>query len=292
MRFSRDEVLRRLRSQIAQRRPIVGAGAGTGISAKFAEAGGADLIIIYNSGRFRMAGHGSLAGLLAYGDANAIVKQMGEREVLPVVRNVPVVAGVMGTDPLRCMDYLLAELDALGFSGINNFPTVGLIDGRFRMELENTAMGFGKEVDMIHAAHERGFFTCVYVFNADEAIAMAKVGADVVIAHMGLTVGGSIGLASNDALSLKQTPALVQAIGDAAKRIKSDVLLLCHGGPIATPEDAAYVLARCDAVGFVGASSMERLPVETAIAAATRAFKSIALGQSSQSTPVIESPSA
>jgi predicted TIM-barrel enzyme len=280
MRFSRDEILRRLRSQIAQHRPIVGAGAGTGISAKFAEVGGADLIIIYNSGRFRMAGHGSLAGLLAYGDANAIVKQIGEREVLPVVRNVPVVAGVMGTDPLRSMDYLLAELDALGFSGINNFPTVGLIDGRFRMELENTAMGFGKEVDMIHASHERGFFTCVYVFNADEATAMATVGADVVIAHMGLTVGGSIGLASEDALSLKNTPALVQTIGDAAKRIKSDVLLLCHGGPIATPEDAAYVLGRCEAVGFVGASSMERLPVETAIAAATRAFKAIALGKS------------
>jgi predicted TIM-barrel enzyme len=292
MRISRAEILRRLRSQIAQRRAIVGAGAGTGISAKFAEAGGADLIIIYNSGRFRMAGHGSLAGLLAYGDANAIVKQMGEHEVLPVVRNVPVVAGVMGTDPLRCMDYLLGELDALGFSGINNFPTVGLIDGRFRMELESTAMGFGKEVDMIRAAHERGFFTCVYVFNVEEATAMAKAGADAVIAHMGLTVGGSIGLASDDALSLEKTPALVQAIGDAARRIKSDVLLLCHGGPIATPEDAAFVLARCDAVGFVGASSMERLPVETAIAAATRAFKAITLGKLPHSTPMIESPNA
>ena len=292
MRISRAEILRRLRSQIAQHRAIVGAGAGTGISAKFAEAGGADLIIIYNSGRFRMAGHGSLAGLLAYGDANAIVKQMGEREVLPVVRNVPVVAGVMGTDPLRCMDYLLAELDALGFSGINNFPTVGLIDGRFRMELENTAMGFGKEVDMIHAAHKRGFFTCVYVFNAEEATAMAKAGADAVIAHMGLTVGGSIGLASDDALSLAKTPALVQAIGDAARRIKSDVLLLCHGGPIATPEDAAFVLARCDAVGFVGASSMERLPVETAIVVATRAFKAITLRKLPHSTQVIESPGA
>lgn len=292
MRFSREQVLRRLRAQIAQRRPIVGAGAGTGISAKFAEAGGADLIIIYNSGRFRMAGHGSLAGLLAYGDANDIVKQMGEREILPVVRDVPVVAGVMGTDPLRCMDYLLAELDALGFSGINNFPTVGLIDGRFRMELENTAMGFGKEVDMIHAAQKRGFFTCVYVFNSDEAMAMAKADADVVIAHMGLTVGGSIGLASEDALSLDKAPALVQAIGDAAKRIKSDILLLCHGGPIATPDDAAYVLGRCDAVGFVGASSMERLPVETAIAAATRAFKELTLGKMPQSTPAMKSPGA
>lgn len=177
MKFSRNEVLQRLRSQVAQNRPIVGAGAGTGISAKFAEEGGADFLIIYNSGRYRMAGHGSLAGLLAFGDANAIVKEMGEREVLPVVRNVPVIAGVMGTDPLRRMDYLLGELDALGFSGINNFPTVGLIDGRFRMELERTGMGFGKEVDMIRAAHQRGFFTCVYVFNADQATAMAQAGA-------------------------------------------------------------------------------------------------------------------
>ncbi len=257
----------------------MGAGAGTGISAKFAEEGGADLIIIYNSGRFRMAGHGSLAGLLAYGDANAIVKEMGEREVLPVVRNVPVIAGVMGTDPMRRMEHLLAELDTLGFSGINNFPTVGLIDGRFRMELERTAMGFGKEVEMIRLAHERGFFTVVYVFNPDEAIAMASVGADVIIAHLGLTVGGTIGLAENDALSLEKAPVIVQQIGDAAKRVKSDVILLCHGGPIATPENAAYVLGRCAAVGFVGASSMERLPVETAIAATTRAFKSIAIGR-------------
>jgi predicted TIM-barrel enzyme len=282
MRFDRVEVLRRLRSQVDQRRAVIGAGAGTGISAKFAEAGGADLIIIYNSGRFRMAGHGSLAGLLAYGDANAIVKEMGEREVLPVVRNVPVIAGVMGTDPLRSMDYFLRELDALGFSGVNNFPTVGLIDGRFRTELERTGMGFGKEVDMIRAAREHGFFTCVYVFDTEQAKAMTNAGADVIIAHVGLTVGGSIGLADDDALSLENTPGLVQAIGDAAKRIKSDVLLLCHGGPIATPEDAAYVLARTDAVGFVGASSMERLPVETAIEETTRAFKAIALGRSPQ----------
>jgi predicted TIM-barrel enzyme len=277
MKFTREQVLHQLRSQVAKGRPIVGAGAGTGISAKFAEAGGADLIIIYNSGRFRMAGHGSLAGLLAYGDANAIVKEMGEREVLPVVHNVPVIAGVMGTDPMRRMEHLLAELDTLGFSGINNFPTVGLIDGRFRMELERTAMGFGKEVEMIHLAHERGFFTIVYVFNPDEAIAMASVNADVIIAHLGLTVGGSIGLADNDALRLENAPGVVQQIGDAAKRVKSDVILLCHGGPIATPENASYVLGRCDAVGFVGASSMERLPVETAIAETTRAFKSIAI---------------
>lgn len=277
MRYTRQEVLARLRAQTAQGRPIVGAGAGTGISAKFAEAGGADLIIIYNSGRFRMAGHGSLAGLLAYGDANAIVKEMGEREVLPVVKDIPVIAGVMGTDPMRRMDYLLSELDALGFSGINNFPTVGLTDGRFRMELERTNMGFGKEVDMIRAAVERGFYTCVYVFNPDEATAMAKAGADTIIAHVGLTVGGTIGLAGSDAMSLEKAPAVVQQIGDAAKRTKPDTILLCHGGPIATPEDAAYVLARCEAAGFVGASSMERLPVETAITQNTRAFKAVSL---------------
>lgn len=280
MKFSRNEVLQRLRSQVAQNRPIVGAGAGTGISAKFAEEGGADFLIIYNSGRYRMAGHGSLAGLLAFGDANAIVKEMGEREVLPVVRNVPVIAGVMGTDPLRRMDYLLGELDALGFSGINNFPTVGLIDGRFRMELERTGMGFGKEVDMIRAAHQRGFFTCVYVFNADQATAMAQAGADAVIAHVGLTVGGSVGLADDDALSLDKAIDVIQDIGEAAKRAKSELLLLCHGGPIAEPDDATYVLARCDAVGFVGASSMERLPVETAIAGTTRAFKAVPLRRS------------
>lgn len=180
----------------------------------------------------------------------AIVMEMGEREVLPVVKDTPVIAGVMGTDPLRRMDYLLSELDALGFSGINNFPTVGLADGRFRMELERTNMGFGKEVDMICAAAERGFYTCVYVFNPDEATAMAKVGADTIIAHVGLTVGGSIGLADGDGTSLEKAPAVVQQIGEAAKRIKPASLLLCHGGPIATPDDAAYVLARCDAVGF------------------------------------------
>jgi predicted TIM-barrel enzyme len=280
--FSRSEVIFRLRQQIAEGNSIVGAGAGTGISAKFAEGGGADLIIIYNSGRYRMAGHGSLAGLLAYGDANAIVKEMGEREVLPVVQNTPVIAGVMGTDPMRRMEYLLQELDSLGFSGINNFPTVGLIDGRFRMELERTGMGFCVEVDMIRAAHRHGFFTCVYVFNADESDAMARAGADCIIAHVGLTVGGSIGLAGQDALSLESAPALVQAIGDAAKRVNPESILLCHGGPIASPSDAAFVLQRCDAVGFVGASSMERLPVETAIASTTRAFKGIRISRKPQ----------
>lgn len=275
MRYTREQVIARLRAQVTAGRSIVGAGAGTGISAKFAEAGGADLIIIYNSGRFRMAGHGSLAGVLAYGDANAIVKEMGEREVLPVVRETPVIAGVMGTDPMRQMGHLLRELDALGFSGINNFPTVGLIDGRFRMELERTNMGFGKEVDAIRLAHELGFFTAVYVFNEDESTAMAEVGADAIIAHMGLTVGGTIGLDTVDAMQLADAPAAVQAIGEAAWRANHDALLLCHGGPIATPDDAAYVLARCDAVGFVGASSMERLPVETALTETTRAFKAV-----------------
>jgi predicted TIM-barrel enzyme len=267
----------RMREQPDAGRAIVGAGAGTGISAKFAEAGGADLIIIYNSGRYRMAGHGSLAGTLAYGDANAIVKEMGEREVLPVVRQTPVIAGVMGTDPLRQMGYLLRELDALGFSGVNNFPTVGLIDGRFRMELERTGMGFGMEVDMIRLASAMGFFTIVYVFNPDEAAAMAAAGADTIIAHLGLTVGGSIGLATADALHLADAPAAIQAIGAAAWGVKADALLLCHGGPLATPADAAYALARCDAVGFIGASSMERLPVETAITETTAAFKAVPL---------------
>ncbi len=275
MRYTRQQVLERLRAQRDAGRAIVGAGAGTGISAKFAEVGGADLIIIYNSGRYRMAGHGSLAGILAYGDANQIVKDMGEREVLPVVKSTPVIAGVMGTDPLRQMDYLLREIDALGFSGINNFPTVGLIDGRFRMELERTNLGFGKEVDLIRMAHDMGFFTVPYVFNPEEASAMAEAGADSVIAHMGLTVGGSIGLDRGDAMSLERAPVAVQAIGEAAWKVNRDVLLLCHGGPIATPEDARYVLDRTDAVGFVGASSMERLPVETAITDTMREFKSV-----------------
>lgn len=280
MRHTRRDVVERLLGQVAQGKPIVGAGAGTGISAKFAEVGGADLIIIYNSGRYRMAGHGSLAGLLAFGDANQIVKDMGEREVLPVVKQTPVIAGVMGTDPLRQMDYLLRELDALGFSGINNFPTVGLIDGRFRMELERTNLGFGKEVEMIGLAHQMGFFTVPYVFNPDESRAMAEAGADAIIAHMGLTVGGAIGLERGDALRLEEAPAAVQAIGEAAWAVNREVILLCHGGPIATPEDAAYVLARCDAVGFIGASSMERLPVETAIAETTRQFKAVPMRKS------------
>jgi predicted TIM-barrel enzyme len=277
MRYTRQEVLDRLQSQISAGRPIVGAGAGTGISAKFAEAGGADLIIIYNSGRYRMAGHGSLSGLLAFGDANQIVYEMGEREVLPVVKDAPVIAGVNGTDPLRQMPHFLRRLDDLGFSGINNFPTVGLIDGHFRAELEATNLGFGREVAMIRTANDLGFFTIVYVFNPDESRQMAEAGADVIIAHMGLTVGGSIGLdrSGGVAMKLEDAPARVQAIGEAAWAVNKTCLLVCHGGPIATPDDARYVQERTDSCGFIGASSMERLPVETAIAETLRAFKDI-----------------
>ena len=277
MRYTREQVLERLHRQLEQGQPIIGAGAGTGISAKFAEAGGADLIIIYNSGRYRMAGHGSLSGLLAFGDANQIVYEMGEREVLPVVKEVPVVAGVNGTDPLRQMPHFLRRLDALGFSGVNNFPTVGLIDGRFRAELEATNLGFAREVDMIRIAHELGFFTIVYVFNPDESAQMARAGADVIIAHMGLTVGGSIGLAREGgvAMRLEDAPARVQAIGEAAWAVNRACLLVSHGGPIATPDDARYVQERTDSVGFIGASSMERLPVETAITETVRQFKRI-----------------
>src|SRR5688572_18682396 len=277
MRYTRQQVLQRLHHQLSQNKPIVGAGAGTGISAKFAEAGGADLIIIYNSGRYRMAGHGSLSGLLAFGDANQIVYEMGEREVLPVVKDIPVIAGVNGTDPLRQMPHFLKRLDDLGFSGINNFPTVGLIDGHFRAELEATNLGFAREVEMIRTAHALDFFTIVYVFNPKESALMAEAGADVIIAHMGLTVGGSIGLDREGgvAMKLEDAPAKVQAIGDAAWSVNKECLLVSHGGPIATPDDARYVQERTDAVGFIGASSMERLPVETAITSTVRAFKDI-----------------
>jgi predicted TIM-barrel enzyme len=277
MGFSRDGVVARLRGQIAANRAIVGAGAGTGISAKFIERGGADLIIIYNSGRFRMAGHSSMCGLLALGDANQIVMEMGEREVLPVVRDTPVIAGVNGTDPTRRMAQLLGEIQAAGFSGVNNFPTVGLFDGRIRQELEASGMGFEREVEMIKIAHDLGLFTIVYVFTPEEAKAMAAVGADAVIAHMGLTVGGSNGMDTDAAFSLDASCARVQAIGEAAVRENPQVFVLCHGGPIATPADAAHVLARTDAVGFVGASSMERLPVEVALTDTTAEFKNIAI---------------
>src|SRR6476659_11351840 len=233
--FTRDECLQRLRAQVAAGKPIIGGGAGTGLSAKCAEAGGIDLIIIYNSGRFRMAGRGSMSGMMPYGDANQIVMDMA-REVLPVVRATPVLAGVCGTDPFRIMKLFLREVQAVGFSGVQNFPTVGLIDGLFRQNLEETDMGYGLEVDMIRTAHEMGLLTCPYVFNEDEAQAMTKAGADVLIPHMGLTTKGSIG--AHTAMTLEQAARRVQAIADAAKKIPPDILVLCHGGPISEPEDA------------------------------------------------------
>jgi predicted TIM-barrel enzyme len=271
--FTRDECLRRLRAQVAAGKPIIGGGAGTGISAKCAEAGGIDLIIIYNSGRFRMAGRGSLSGMMPYGDANAIVMDMA-REVLPVARNTPVLAGVCGTDPFRIMELFLREVQAAGFSGVQNFPTVGLIDGTFRQGVEETGMGFGLEVDMIRIAHELGLLTCPYVFTEDEARAMAKAGADVLIPHMGLTTKGTIGAQS--ALTLEQAAKRVQALADAAKKVRPDILVLCHGGPISEPEDAEYVLRHTQGiVGFFGASSIERLPTEIAITGCVKRFKEI-----------------
>jgi len=271
--FSRDECLQRLRNQAGAGRPIVGGGAGTGLSAKCAEAGGIDLIIIYNSGRFRMAGRGSLSGMMPYGDANQIVMDMA-REVLPIVQRTPVLAGVCGTDPFRLMKHFLRDVQAAGFSGVQNFPTVGLIDGSFRQGLEETGMGFDKEVNMIAAARDIGLLTCPYVFTEDEARAMAQAGADVLIPHMGLTTKGTIG--AKTALTLEQAAARVQALCDAAKSINPDLLVLCHGGPIAEPEDAAYILQHTrGVVGFFGASSIERLPTETAITECVRRFKMI-----------------
>jgi predicted TIM-barrel enzyme len=273
--FTREECLRRLRAQVAAGRPIIGGGAGIGLSAKCAEAGGIDLIIIYNSGRFRMAGRGSLSGMMPYGDANQIVLDMA-REVLPVVKNTPVLAGVCGTDPFRVMRRFLRDVQATGFSGVQNFPTVGLIDGVFRQNLEETDMGFDKEVEMIAAAHDLGLLTCPYVFNEDEARAMAQAGADVLIPHMGLTTKGTIG--AKTALTLAESAKRVQAMHDAAKAAKPDVLVLCHGGPIAEPEDAAYILKNTTGVaGFFGASSIERLPTEVAITDCVRRFKSVGL---------------
>jgi predicted TIM-barrel enzyme len=271
--MTRTEALARLRAQVESGKPIIGAGAGTGLSAKLAEAGGADLVIIYNSGRYRMAGRGSLAGLLPYGDANAIVVEMA-REVLPVVRETPVLAGVCGTDPFRLMPVFLDELKRIGFSGVQNFPTVGLFDGTFRVNLEETGMGFGLEVDMIRLARERDFLTAPYVFDDGEAAAMAEAGADVLVPHMGLTTGGAIGAETGKTLA--ESASLVQSMHDAAKRVNPDILVLCHGGPIAEPDDAAYVLANTEGVvGFFGASSMERLPTEIAMTENMRRFKSI-----------------
>jgi predicted TIM-barrel enzyme len=271
--MTRDEALVRLRAQVEQGKPIIGAGAGTGLSAKCAEAGGGDLIIIYNSGRYRMAGRGSLAGLLPYGDANAIVQDMA-REVLPIVRETPVLAGVCGTDPFRQMPVFLEELKRIGFSGVQNFPTVGLFDGTFRANLEETGMGYGLEVEMIREARRLDLLTCPYVFTEDEARAMAEAGADVLVPHMGLTTSGTIG--ARTARTLDDSVELIQAMHDAAKEINPNVLVLCHGGPIAEPEDAAYVLERTTGVvGFFGASSMERLPTEVAMTENMKRFKEI-----------------
>jgi len=271
--FTRDECLKRLRAQVAAGKPIIGGGAGTGISAKCAEAGGIDLIIIYNSGRFRMAGRGSLSGMMPYGDANQIVMDMA-REVLPVARNTPVLAGVCGTDPFRIMELFLREVQAAGFSGVQNFPTVGLIDGTMRQGLEETGMGYGLEVDMIRSAHQLGLLTCPYVFNEEEAAAMAKAGADVLIPHVGLTTKGTIG--ATTAMTLDQAAKRVQALADAAKKVRPDILVLCHGGPISEAEDAEYILKHTTGiVGFFGASSIERLPTEIAITECVKRFKQI-----------------
>lgn len=271
--LSRSEALERLRAQVAAGRPIIGAGAGTGISAKFAEAGGVDIIIIYNSGRYRMAGRGSLAGLLPYGDANAIVVEMAS-EVLPVVKDTPVLAGVCGTDPFRLMPVFLKQLKEMGFSGVQNFPTVGLIDGVFRQNLEETGMGYGLEVAMIGMARELDLLTCPYVFTPEDAVAMARAGADVLVPHMGLTTKGSIGAAT--ALTLEESARRVQAMHDAAKAVNPDILVLCHGGPIAMPEDAQFIFEHTEGVvGFFGASSLERLPTEVAITGQAKAFKGL-----------------
>jgi predicted TIM-barrel enzyme len=272
-RFERKQLLEKFRAMVKKRVPIVGGGAGTGLSAKCEEAGGIDLIVIYNSGRYRMAGRGSLAGLLAYGNANDIVKEMA-REVLPVVKKTPVLAGVNGTDPFAIMDHLLDELKALGFAGVQNFPTVGLIDGTFRANLEETGMGYGHEIDMIRLANKKDMLTTPYVFSADEAREMTKAGADIVVAHLGLTTGGSIG--AGTALKLKDCPKLIDEWAEAAKRVRKDVIVICHGGPIAMPDDAQYVLNNTkNCHGFYGASSMERLPTEIALVEQTKRFKAL-----------------
>ena len=271
--FQRADILSRLRAKVAAGQPIIGGGAGTGLSAKLEEAGGIDLIVIYNSGRFRMGGRGSLAGMMPYGDANAIVMDMAH-EVLPVATRTPVLAGVCGTDPFRLMPLFLKEVQAAGFSGVQNFPTVGLFDGNFRVGLEETGMGYGLEVDMIRMAREMGLLTTPYCFNDDEATAMAKAGADILIPHMGLTTKGMIGATS--AVTLEEAARRCQSMHDAAKRVNPDILVLCHGGPIAEPEDAQYILDHTEGiVGFYGASSMERLPVEPAITNRMREFAAI-----------------
>lgn len=273
MAFTRQEILNTFRAMIARKEPIIGGGAGTGLSAKCEEAGGIDLIVIYNSGRYRMAGRGSLAGLLAYGNANEIVVDMA-KEVLPVVKKTPVLAGVNGTDPFCHFDSFLDHLKALGFSGVQNFPTVGLIDGNFRANLEETGMGYGLEVEMIRLAHEKGMLTTPYVFSAADAVAMTEAGADIIVPHMGLTTGGNIG--AETALKLVDCAAMINKWATAAKAVREDIIVLCHGGPISSPEDAQYILDNCPQCdGFYGASSMERLPTEVALTETTRQFKAI-----------------
>jgi predicted TIM-barrel enzyme len=275
--MTRETLLARFRTQVEAGIPLIGAGAGTGLSAKCAEAGGIDLIVIYNSGRFRMAGRGSLAGMMPYGDANGIVLEMA-REVLPVVQHTPVLAGVCGTDPFRDMGRFLRQLREMGFAGVQNFPTVGLIDGLFRQNLEETGMGYDREVAMIRQARELDLLTTPYAFTPEEAAAMTAAGADLLIAHLGLTTKGTIG--AKTAITLEEAVVRVQAMADAAHAQRSEVLVLCHGGPIAEPEDAQYVLARTKGVvGFYGASSMERLPTEIAITEQARRFKGLSLNK-------------
>jgi predicted TIM-barrel enzyme len=272
--YTRQEVIERLRAQLKAGKPIIAAGAGTGISAKFIERGGGDLIIIYNSGRFRMSGHGSTCGLMAYGDANAIAMEIGEYEVLPVVEEVPVICGVHATDPRRRMWHWLLQVKDMGFSGVNNFPTHCIVDGMFRQILEETGMSVRKEFEMVALARKMDLFTIVYVSSPEESRAMAEAGADAIIAHVGTTIGGSIGV-KQAAISLDESVQRVQAVIDAGRRVRKDILFLSHGGPIATPEDAAYINERTDAVGFVGASSLERLAVEGSLTELTQRFKRI-----------------
>ncbi|PLP59380.1 hypothetical protein CYK37_08610 [Mesorhizobium loti] len=277
MRFERSQLLDKFRAQIKAKVPIIGGGAGTGLSAKCEETGGIDLIVIYNSGRYRMAGRGSLAGLLAYGNANEIVVDMA-REVLPVVKHTPVLAGVNGTDPFCQFDPFLDQLKEIGFAGIQNFPTVGLIDGKFRANLEETGMGYAMEVDLVRLARSKDMLTTPYVFSVDDARAMTEAGADIIVAHMGLTTGGTIG--ADTALTLQDCVGEINAISAAARAINPDIIILCHGGPIAEPEDARYILQQCPGChGFYGASSMERLPVEKALVAQTQAFKNLVVQQ-------------
>jgi predicted TIM-barrel enzyme len=271
--MTRQEALKKLRDTLARGQPIIGGGAGVGLSAKCEEAGGIDLIIIYNSGRYRMAGRGSMSGLMPYGDANAIVVEMAG-EVLPIVKHTPVLAGVCGTDPFRIMPYFLKQLKDMGFSGVQNFPTVGLFDGTARVSLEETGMSYSLEVDMIRHAHALDLLTCPYIFNEDDAVAMTKAGADVLVPHMGLTTKGTIG--AHTAMTLADAARRIQAMHDAAKKVRSDIIVLCHGGPIAEPEDAEYILKNTKGIaGFFGASSMERLPTEVAITEQVRRFKTL-----------------